>query len=207
MRRTVRQNGFTMVEVMVAIGILVLLAGITVLGFRQVSISGKRTSTESTLTQCRSLLTEYETKNKQVGIPTAAVVAPGWVEDIDVTGTNPRYNAAAIAATNGVMGLLQAIPENRAMLAKLPGEKLLRRGGAVANPILLDAWNNPVLFVPAGGLSGVTLAGTGGRTVTSRGVIADGGEVPVGARPFWASAGPDGNFAKGDDNLYSFEKQ
>jgi hypothetical protein len=25
-------------------------------------------------------------------------------------------------------------------------------------------------------------------------------------RPFWASAGPDGDFAKGDDNIYSFEK-
>ena len=24
-------------------------------------------------------------------------------------------------------------------------------------------------------------------------------------RPFWASAGPDGNFCTGDDNMYSFE--
>jgi hypothetical protein len=54
--------------------------------------------------------------------------------------------------------------------------------------IPLDAWGNPIIFVPAGGLAGVHV---------------DPVRSPDG-RPFFASAGADGDFATGDDNLYSF---
>lgn len=208
MRRPERRKGFTLIEILVVMGILMLLAGITVIGFRQLAIGSKRTATESMMVQCRSFLTEYETKNRLVGIPTVAVAAPGSVEDVDGGTAGDRYNSVAVTSTSALMGRLQGIPENRAMLAKVPNEKLLKRvAGKVDNPILLDAWGNPIIFVPAGGLSGVTISGTTGRTVTSRGVIPDGGTLPAGVRPFWASAGPDGDFSKGDDNLYSFEKQ
>jgi prepilin-type N-terminal cleavage/methylation domain-containing protein len=70
----------------------------------------------------------------------------------------------------------------------------------------IDAWGNPIIFVTRTGL------GTGAALV--------GGEPPPGAvslggqsvtitnsdgRFFWASAGPDGDFSTGDDNVYSFE--
>ncbi len=64
----------------------------------------------------------------------------------------------------------------------------------LTDPIFLDAWGNPVICVMGGQLTGVT---AGGRSVTV--------SSPDG-RLFWASAGPDGDFSKGDDNLYSFEK-
>jgi type II secretory pathway pseudopilin PulG len=79
-------------------------------------------------------------------------------------------------------------------------------------PMLKDGWGNPIIFVPAAGLSVRTEAG---------------GAAPViitspDHRPFFASAGPDGTFGfidkngngtfeagtdlpGGDDNLYSFE--
>jgi prepilin-type N-terminal cleavage/methylation domain-containing protein len=90
-------------------------------------------------------------------------------------------------------------------------------------PLVLDAWGNPIIFVGSRGLAGVDLAkksGTAGmdptdfdqpgRRVTSVGVVVDNatldtGPIPAGARPFFASAGPDGNFRTGDDNVYSFQ--
>ena len=71
-------------------------------------------------------------------------------------------------------------------------------------PLLLDGWGNPMIFVPASGLRvrlpnnkkdyDVTDA-TQNFVVTS-----------PDNRPFFASAGPDGDFSRGDDNLYSFEQ-
>lgn len=96
--------------------------------------------------------------------------------------------------------------------------------------LLADGWGNPILFVrgvdpravvsPAidpyltnltgsYGLTNVTLAtSTGNVIVNPQSVPWD----PTNRnnlklyRPFWASAGPDANFLKGDDNLYSFEQ-
>ena len=94
-------------------------------------------------------------------------------------------------------------------------------------PLILDAWHNPIIFVGSRGLAGVDIGKKStrddagnvraytdpkdfeqpGRQVTSVGVFAPlppGAPTPAGARPFFASAGPDGNFRTGDDNLYSF---
>ncbi len=86
-------------------------------------------------------------------------------------------------------------------------------------PILLDGWGNPIICVFGGILgSGATYDPTlplasqpgillaGGRSFH---IISPGSEITTTtnvAKPFFASAGPDGNFAQGDDNLYSFEK-
>ncbi len=61
--------------------------------------------------------------------------------------------------------------------------------GAMVAPLILDGWGAPMIFVPA---SGLKLAS--GTVIKS----------PSG-KPFFASAGPDGNFDLSDDNLYSFE--
>jgi len=93
-------------------------------------------------------------------------------------------------------------------------------------PLVLDAWGNPIIFVGSRGLAGVNLAkksGTSGiddadfekrnMRVTSAAVVADSPTLdtsvtlPSGVRPFFASAGPDGNFRTGDDNIYSFQSQ
>jgi hypothetical protein len=66
-------------------------------------------------------------------------------------------------------------------------------GAVRAAPILLDAWDNPIIFVPAGGLA----LRQGGQNLVIK---------SPDNRPFWASAGPDGDFQNGDDNVYSFEE-
>jgi len=96
---------------------------------------------------------------------------------------------------------------------------------------LIDGWGQPILFVPdgfeavgAGGVSGVRLEAAGGIA----GIRSDAAKQYWGAvepappgvtgyarvdaalrapdrRPFWVSAGPDGDFRTHDDNIYSFE--
>ena len=83
-------------------------------------------------------------------------------------------------------------------------------------PVFLDAWGNPIIFVPGGSLgaapnpanvvNGLAVAGSGAMVSGSGpAAIATQANSPDG-HPFFASAGPDGDFSKGDDNLYSYEK-
>jgi hypothetical protein len=144
------------------------------------------------------------------------------------------------------MGLLQTMPPNKTAIEQLPAENLLKGPTEASSafplstvsgntnppialnpPILVDAWNNPTILVPANGLSGVAfqehLDEGPDHIITSRGVIEPGGTLPAGVRPFFASAGPDGIFGwndrnengtfdqdidvpGGDDNIYSFEQ-
>jgi prepilin-type N-terminal cleavage/methylation domain-containing protein len=96
-------------------------------------------------------------------------------------------------------------------------------------PILLDAWRNPIIFVPGTGLRVLLLNGQKDYQLGSSAnlteqrkqiyiVVSPEGKVkydPTGSaapyvtqpgRPFFASAGPDGDFTRGDDNIYSFEQ-
>jgi prepilin-type N-terminal cleavage/methylation domain-containing protein len=96
-------------------------------------------------------------------------------------------------------------------------------------PIPRDGWGNPIIFVPASGLQVKMLNGhskidasfndqdfivispegqamnVSSTPPTPQNGISP-GVVKVG-RPFFASAGPDGDFSTGDDNIYSFEQQ
>ena len=86
-------------------------------------------------------------------------------------------------------------------------------------PVILDGWGNPIIFVPASGLHIRVLNGKSTYnptdvtqnyimispegTVTNQYTAAP--AVTKVGRPFFASAGPDGDFTRGDDNIYSFE--
>ncbi len=75
-----------------------------------------------------------------------------------------------------------------------------------AVPVLLDGWGNPIIFVPGGTLGNPTTATTGQMfTGSGTAATATNGVASPDGRPFFASAGPDGDFSKGDDNLYAFE--
>jgi prepilin-type N-terminal cleavage/methylation domain-containing protein len=89
-------------------------------------------------------------------------------------------------------------------------------------PVLVDGDRSPIIFVPSNGLSFVNLGDLGvvdpttqQEKYTSKNatILAPGakpnppGTPPLlGVRPFFASAGTDGDFNKGDDNHYSFEQ-
>jgi len=228
--------GFTTIELMVTIGILVVLMGMVVIGFGVVGNHGKRSATKATLQTAVALLSELEAKGQLLQIKD--IYGPAWQGGIPaptesvsldaLRGSRPvRYCDNVVLATQAVMDKLRQLPTNRSVIEKLPAERLMNDALSskpsdpvvrlapeagkfrVTAGILVDAWGNPIVFVPAGGMNNVRLKATGNQdqTITSAGVFPTQNNPPprAGARAFWASAGPDGRFDQGDDNLYSFE--
>jgi type II secretory pathway pseudopilin PulG len=126
------------------------------------------------------------------------LIAPGSVDP----GSPNRdgSDSSLMTADDGVLNTViafnkfQSIPANRTAMSKLPSDKLYSGDkNKFAIPILLDAWNNPIIFVPGSGLQ---------TTVNGSTIVI----TAPDKQPFFASAGPDGDFTHGDDNVYSFEK-
>lgn len=327
----VHRYAFTLIELLIAIGIIVLLAGMVILGMRSVMGQSKTNATRITLQTLQSMLAEYEAKTRLSSTPPAwrwyesgassvTIVPPGaspygtpydydfWkipFRSAAVTYRNPdaldapglvadtdpvtRNGCRQVLNTQIVMARLLALPANRAALEKIPADRYFTPrwvggsgaplGGKVAtpgndgvlmtnnegtedvyyltgakveattgrfrckldhastgstpppgsnwdpdsspaSPLLLDAWNNPIIFVPGTGLRVRLLNGKSANDPTDKQqtfiIVSPEGKtdrlgtgepyVVQPGRPFFASAGPDGNFATGDDNIYSFEQ-
>jgi len=134
------------------------------------------------------------------------------------SGDAGRYNSDAILNTQAVIGLMKGAPAVATTLNQLPTSQLMEKvpTGTTTNltrdannvavpPVVLDGWGNPIIFVPSGGLGNVTMKDQGTFIVTSGGMLRVGDALKPALRPFFASAGADGDFSKGDDNMYSFE--
>jgi prepilin-type N-terminal cleavage/methylation domain-containing protein len=135
--------------------------------------------------------------------------------------------------TNAGPNLMLADPATGAPKPALPKPALA--SGAITPPVLVDSWSNPIILVPSAGLNVATAwvgseRYTPGRIVSNSGKYfraikaANPGdqttdksvweELPAGYnpvftspdhRPFFCSAGNDGDFRTPDDNVYSFE--
>lgn len=241
MQGRLRRTGFTLVEVLVVIGVMLLLMTIGVIAYSKLDAVAASKSTQTRLASCASIMAEYETNAGSLAAlqgnfdsiyPFTTLATPNQYQAIATGGLVVTFGAASrnpviklalsrpsppITPTQGnfpPVGLTgvfmqQAVqfPSAKAVLAQLPPDAMLLAADgtpymtvpnppnfpATALPVVLDGWKDPIILVPSSGLTGVTFAGiTGTSTITS----ADG-------RPFFASAGPDGDFASGDDNLYS----
>ena len=135
-----------------------------------------------------------------------------------------RYSAPAVQKTQDVMYLLLRDPKNRTTVSNVPPKRIMESAPNVSTPqgpndishaVLLDGWANPIIFVPAGGLV-VNIPDASGKPLYY--VVRSTGPIVLGAsptnqpppptladRPFWASAGQDGDFTQGADNVYSFQ--
>jgi prepilin-type N-terminal cleavage/methylation domain-containing protein len=216
------RRGFTLLEMIVAIGIILILLAIGLIGYRALDASASRKETNSTLANLQATVAELESTAGLTRLEGdggvfgrgARLANPGDVVAGTTAGDQRRYGAE-VRLTQDVIGRLMQVPKNKTAIGQLPSKRLL--GPVDANfstqtamvpvpgttppkkapnpPIPLDGWRNPILFVPSGGLENVSIEGAS-QTITS-----------PGNRLFWASAGPDGDFTKGDDNIYSFSKQ
>lgn len=133
------------------------------------------------------------------------------------SGTSSNYvYPNAVQATAAIFQLFSRIPDVKSQLAQLPGNALLQAntGGGTGGPwldasnrplpVILDGWKNPIIYVPTGGLANVYVGGPQNTTGATTGIWGTPKTVTsVDGRPFWASAGADGNFSTGDDNVYS----
>lgn len=253
-----RNRAFSLVELIVVMGILMILIGLVMVGMRALDTSAKEKATKSALETAKSMLTEHEIINQMQSLPYDILQSPTLVTDQGVD-----RKGGAVCLTRAVIGSLLRYPNNQKVIAKIPTEVLwkftvtgsypawaagntyllgdrVQDGGInfiavqghfsygppssvgdppsneppsaywVADrpdvPVLLDGWGNPIIYVPAGGLNKVNIGDTVDNLVKSNEIVPTGNTPKLGAgRPFWASAGPDGNFKSGDDNVYSFE--
>jgi hypothetical protein len=124
--------------------------------------------------------------------------------------------ARAIDYTEQVMRIFLQVPENRDMMGKLPAEakyQLTDNNGVVMTsvpPLLADGNGEPILFIPPAGLSNVTVSGQSGAGIIQSDARWHPNSTPTNDQfpnitrtPFFASAGSDRDFTKGDDNAYS----
>ena len=143
-------------------------------------------------------------------------VTPNGTDRYPVPPSTTGTGGNVVGSTQYAMALLSRMPVNKSMIGQLPPRSLMKIPyGPPKNypqtPILQDGWANPIILVPAGGLE-VNL--TVNNTPTPYVIRTSGNYLPGSLpptlksndRPFWASAGPDGDFSKGDDNVYSFQK-
>ena len=172
--------------------------------------------------------TYYSTVDNQVmpnpGAFTLGGGGPLAAPDLtDQTVAAKQQAQNALALTQGVLSTLLRVPNSQKAFDALPTETKtaplvaadnpslnFQAGGAgvLSPPLMVDANNVPILYVPPTGLAGLAFA-DGRKNVTL--VAADG-------RAFWASAGadkvfggpgPDGNYGTADDivaaddNVYS----
>lgn len=229
-RRRHSPAGFTLLEILIVIGVILLLVGIAVVGFNAYDKAASERQTKITMENLKGLLAAYERQTgtggaarlnnlagTAAGDPFASTAAPPApfiaMTDAKLAGdVNPgaesrkhfddykdgKFNTLA---TRQVMAELRRIPDNRQQMESFPPKTILQVRNLPTplppnlTPVVVDAWGNPILFVPDGGLSNVKINGT---------ALADPIRSPD-RRPFFASAGPDGNFEEGDDNIYSFQ--
>jgi type II secretory pathway pseudopilin PulG len=247
-------RAFTTVELLVAISIIIVLAGILLIGMSVLRGTQGGAATEVDLKNLQAMLSEFDATSRMgsrtrpgqwfrsngtlYAAPADPTAGPDFWRQWNDTGAAPlpfpapgdvregqsdRTTHPAILNTAVAMARLQSVPAVRQMVESLSADRQMRLANHATSdvdesqyPIPLDAWGNPIIFVPGGGLNVHLISITGAAeypaaptpnsiVISPEGQVSAGTVVTAG-RPFWASAGPDGDFMKGDDNLYSFEK-
>lgn len=142
---------------------------------------------------------------------------------------SPRYYSAAVPATLDAMYVLMRMPANQSLATTITGKRLLEPIPKLDQPtspppnpvtmgvVLLDGWGSPIIFVPRAGMHvNILRRNASGQMVPTLSLVRStgtfdvsaGGDPPMSGseRPFFASAGQDGDFTAGDDNVYSFQE-
>lgn len=198
-----RRTGLTLIELLVVIAIIGVLAALSVWGIASFMKSGASRDTRALLENCRSMLEDLRIASNLQGLPTAAIAAPGSVAD----GSADRTGHFAVTDSAKAFDRMKALPASRKAWESMPADRLLGGSGVpdhMRGRVPLDGWGNPIIYVPAEGLLNVRVNAVNMR-IRSSGPISGNPALTQSDRPFFASAGPDGRFDTGDDNLYSFE--
>jgi len=215
---TRKRHAFTLVEILASVTIIAILMALLFIGFRHVSASMHEKKTKMVLDALKNALVEFESRGGNMEIINSLYSGTGNRETMPQGAAGDEFansNAQlqpALKRTQAVMRLLMSVPTSKAFIDKLdpslfmmepvPGSKdLVRKDG----PILLDSWNTPILFAPGKTSGGVGFStwGVEGMTIANK---ANSSYQPPDGKGLFVSAGPDKEFSKGDDNLYSLER-
>ncbi len=182
------RKAFTTLEILTVIAVIAILLSLSLLGMKSLTSHAKTKQTKQLMETCRAWQDEFSIRVGLSVLPSAQLDLTGGA---DVSATGSYRNGAAVQTTGDVNTAFRNSADSKTSFDQMPAQQLLTP--TLSNgPVLLDGWGNPIIWVPGAGVK-VNV----GATAT---VI----KAPDG-RPFFASAGPDGDFSKGDDNVYSFQ--
>jgi len=227
-----KRSAFSLIEIMIVIAIITILLAAAFFGFNAVLNGRQMDATRAKMGVIRSITNEYMmgTNGGSNAVPSwkwnGPVMPPATITTLSLNFWSAPYRWDNNLPPNGIdnsdpgepmtapadakdMALwqwsnaqlaqtqLSRLPASKTMITGLPSgtAKVLNANQA---PFFLDNWDVPILFVPGSGLKGVIIGGQ----------PANGNPDPIKSpdgKPFFASAGPDGNFTTGDDNIYSFD--
>ncbi len=178
-----RRKAFTVIELMLVVGVLVILIGLVAWGLKGAGNSASGNATRTTLQNLTNLSEELNRKNKLAGFESDLVPSPpgtlypnppgGEKAPGLVTSDSKNFDrlGQAVQRTAEVMRRIQSIPDNKNAIAKLPSDQLLAvpaSGTIPGGTVVLDGWKNPILFVPTAGLADVMVKpGKGGAFIST----------------------------------------
>ena len=178
-----RRRAFTIIELLVVIGIILILIGLFFGGAKVVTAQAKERDTKQMLETCKTMFENYRQGTKLARYP-AGLLAFGpsasppstWYtgeesaigavtsDALSLSNNGPMPTAASPILNDTVLvySAIESISQNQTIIANLPPDKKinihLSTGATVSIP--LDGWGNPIFFVPGGGL-GTTTQGPG----------------------------------------------
>jgi len=162
------RGGFTLVELITAIGIIAILVALLVLGIKHVSARAKTDKTRTVLASLKGMQTEFETKGgrmRMIDRPyynndkwqmVRREVAPKGKMEMDDTGLRDKVvTSPEFERTRRVVQALLTMPANQTVINNLPEEVRMKdppAGGTkelpITAPVLVDGWGNPILYAP-----------------------------------------------------------
>lgn len=171
------RRGFTLTEVLVTVGVLIILMGLAVSLAREVRRRSADLETRELLAHLDHVMAAYFDQHARLpdGVPPLIEDAAVPPDDLAVLARSARRNNQAIVAVLQRSGLGFGADEQ---IARLPRSMYDTQS-------LRDAWGSPIVFMP--------------QMHQAIGMADD-------DRPyFFVSAGPDANYLTREDNLYSYE--
>jgi prepilin-type N-terminal cleavage/methylation domain-containing protein len=201
--RTVRnvnplRRGFTLIEMMTTVAVLIIVLGLMVSLARFVRDRSANTLTREVLAELSFQLDQYLARNHdQLPVVTPLVEGTGELPDEETLARAARKNNQEIVAALKNDARTRLGATNPSSNGKNDRSRDLFGGLPVAiynNAALHDAWGNPIVFMP-GMHPQIGMAPQRHPQV---------GMAPQDA-PFFFSAGPDQKYRTRDDNLYSYE--
>ncbi len=213
-------RGFTLVEMIIVIGIIAILATLTIPVITAATRSSETRQIRDAMTLLETAFQEWERTNDRPisygtdGQPPDANFPPKYDVQAQTDPTNSTQIDAINVRTLEVLGRVAAA---KGILNKISAKLLRQQKTAEAKPEIIDPWDRQLIFVYAGRLW--MKSSDGGRD--EDGTIRTPFEARFGVcknrRPYVMSAGPDGrygnlsasktssDYSDTQDNEYSYE--